>query len=96
VAESLKLPARVWRSVLVEGLLEPDFSPELAKIRTPTLIVWGDQDGLTRSGQAALSAALASPRAVTYAGAGHGVHWEEPGRFAADLAAFVRDLARPA
>jgi pimeloyl-ACP methyl ester carboxylesterase len=44
VRETLKLPARVWRAVLLEGLLEADFSGELAKIQVPTLIFWGDQD----------------------------------------------------
>jgi non-heme chloroperoxidase len=43
VRESLKVPARVWRSTL-EGLLEADFSGELDKIAASTLIVWGDQD----------------------------------------------------
>jgi pimeloyl-ACP methyl ester carboxylesterase len=47
VRESLKLPARVWRAALLEGLLEADFSEELAKIQVPTLIFWGDQ-GLSR------------------------------------------------
>jgi non-heme chloroperoxidase len=89
VRESLKLPARVWRAVLLEGLLEADFSRELANIQAPTLIFWGDQDALTRNGQEALTAAIAGSRLVTYAGAGHGLHWEEPGRFAADLTAFV-------
>ena len=92
VRESLKLPARVWRAVLLEGLLEADFSGELAKIQVPTLIFWGDQDALTRNGQEALTAAIAGSRLVVYAGAGHGLHWEEPGRFAADLTAFVESL----
>ena len=92
VRESLKLPARVWRAVLLEGLLEADFSGELAKIQVPTLIFRGDQDAFTRNGQEALTAAIAGSRLVVYAGAGHGLHWEEPGRFAADLTAFVESL----
>jgi non-heme chloroperoxidase len=93
VRESLKLPARVWKAVLLEGLLEADFSGELAKIQAPTLIFWGDQDALTRRGQEALTAAIAGSRLVVYPGAGHGLHWEEPERFAADLTAFAKDLA---
>jgi pimeloyl-ACP methyl ester carboxylesterase len=95
VRESLKLPARVWRAALLEGLLEADFSGELAKIQVPTLIFWGDQDALTRNGQEALKAAIAGSRLVVYAGAGHGLHWEEPERFAAELTAFVESLVIP-
>jgi pimeloyl-ACP methyl ester carboxylesterase len=93
VRESLKLPARVWRAVLREGLLDADFSGELWKIQAPTLIFCGDQDALTRDGQQAQRAAIAGSRLVVYAGAGHGLHWEEPERFAADLTAFVESLA---
>lgn len=92
VRESLKLPARVWKAALLEGLLEADFSGELAAIQAPTLIFWGDRDALTRNGQEALTTAIAGSRLVVYAGAGHGLHWEEPERFAADLAAFVRSV----
>jgi pimeloyl-ACP methyl ester carboxylesterase len=92
VRESLKLPARVWKAVLREGLLEPDFSVDLAKIRAPTLVLWGDRDALTADDQATLVAMIEGSRLVTYAGAGHGLHWEEPERFAADLAAFVEKM----
>ena len=93
VRESLKLPARVWKAALLKGLLEADFSGELANIEAPTLIVWGDRDELTRNGQEALAAAITGSRLVVYPGAGHGLHWEEPEPFADDLATFVRKVA---
>lgn len=93
VRESLKLPASVWQAVLLEGLLEPDFSEELAKIEAPTLLLCGNQDALARNGQEALTAAIPNSRLVVYAGAGHGLHWEEPERFATDVAAFVETFA---
>jgi pimeloyl-ACP methyl ester carboxylesterase len=90
VGESLKVPARVWRSALA-SLLEADHSGELSKIDAPTLVVWGDRDVLAfRDEQEALAAAIPSARLVVYAGTGHALHWEQPERFAADLAAFVR------
>ena len=40
VAESLKLPARVWKSAL-DGLLGVDDAADLARITAPTLLIWG-------------------------------------------------------
>jgi pimeloyl-ACP methyl ester carboxylesterase len=92
VQESLKVPERVWRAAFA-ALLDTDFSGELGKIKAPTLIVWGDQDGFfLRHEQEALVAAIADAQLVTYPGAGHGFHWEEPARFAADLVAFTAHL----
>ena len=94
VAESLKVPARVWRAALREAHLEADIAGELGAIAAPTLIVWGDRDAIQpRSEQEALKAAIANSRLLVYPGAGHGLHWEEPARFAADLVAFVAELA---
>jgi pimeloyl-ACP methyl ester carboxylesterase len=94
VRESLKLPARVWRAVLREGLLEPDFSGALGKIRAPTVVLWGDQDSMTAGGQDSLVRAIDGSQLVVYAGAGHALHWEEPERFAADLATFAHTVVR--
>ncbi|MGH6902741.1 MAG: alpha/beta fold hydrolase [Geminicoccaceae bacterium] len=93
VEESLKAPARVWRAAL-QGLFMADHSGELQKIRTPTLIVWGDRDEFfSRRDQDALAAAIAGSELVIYPGAGHAPQWEEPGRLAADLAAFAERVA---
>ena len=92
VRESLKAPARVWRAVF-ESFLEADFSAQLGEIKTPTLIVWGDQDAICpRSEQEALAAAIAGAQLVVYSDAGHALHWEEPEGFAADLVAFAERL----
>lgn len=92
VQEALKVPARVWKAAF-EAFLEDDLSGELNTIRAPTLIVWGDRDAiLSRSDQEALAAAIAGSRLVVYDGAGHSPHWEEPDRFASDLASFIENL----
>ena len=89
VRESLKVPARVWQAVF-EGFLGADFSARLGEIEVATLIVWGDRDAICpRSEQEALATAIPGARLVVYPGAGHAPHWEEPERFAADLAAFA-------
>ena len=72
-----------------------DFAPELEKIEVPTLIVWGDRDTFTtRPDQEALNRAIAGSRLAVYDGAGHSPHWEEPARFAAQVASFVDGTAR--
>ena len=92
VQENLRVPAFVWKAT-IEGLMQDDFSQEINQIKAPTLIVWGDQDAiLPRSDQETLAAAIAGSRLVVYPGAGHVFYWEDPGRIACDLAAFIEDL----
>jgi pimeloyl-ACP methyl ester carboxylesterase len=89
VAESLKVPARVWRAAL-QGQMQTDLSAELARIKVPTLIIWGDKDGIcSRKEQDRLATSIRGSEFVPYAGTGHGVHWEQPKRVAVDLRAFV-------
>jgi hypothetical protein len=47
VAELLKVPARVWREVFA-GLLDYDDVDKLGHVTSPTLLIWGDADGLVR------------------------------------------------
>ena len=94
VRESLKVPARVWRAAFA-GLFEDDFAAELEKIAVPTLILWGDRDALARrADQDALLSSIAGSRLAVYQGAGHALHWEQPERFAADLASFIKNQVR--
>jgi non-heme chloroperoxidase len=95
VQESLKVPAHVWRAAF-EGFLEDDFVGEWDKIKAPTLIIWGARDTFCpRQEQDTLLRAIPSARLVVYENAGHALHWEEPERFAADLADFVKSLGIP-
>lgn len=93
VQESLKVPARVWRSAAA-GVSGDDSARELHKIEAPTLILSGDRDELCpRNDQEALTAAIEGSRLVVYPGTGHGLHWEEPERFASDLVTFIQTIA---
>ena len=88
VAESLKVPARVWRAACA-AMFEDDPARELHRIDANTLILWGDRDTIcTRADQDALLAGIVKSRLIVYRGAGHGLHWEEPARVAGDIAAF--------
>lgn len=93
VDESLKTPAWVWRAALA-GLLEADHSAELRRIDRPTLVLWGDCDAFfPRADQDALLEAIPRAQLLVYEGAGHGLHWEEPERFARNVAAFVETVS---
>jgi non-heme chloroperoxidase len=93
IAESLKVPARVWRD-LFAGLRDDQHVAHLESITVPTLLIWGDQDAFVpESDQQSLLATIAGSRLEIYRGIGHAVHWEEPARFAADLTGFVENLA---
>ncbi len=93
VAESLKVPAHVWRAAF-DGFMTEDRGPELARIEAPTLLVWGARDAIcSAADQQRMLAAIHGARLQTYRDAGHAVHWEEPQRFARDLAAFAAEVA---
>lgn len=95
VAESLKLPARVWRAAFAECVFQADHTAALGSIAAPTLLMCGGRDDFARDEQDTLVAALPGASQLIYPDAGHALHWEEPRRFAADLAAFVaRKVAR--
>lgn len=94
-AEVMKVPARVWKEMF-SGLLAYDDLTEVAQITAPTLLVWGDADVLVRRDmQSVLAARIPGARLVVYHGAGHTPRWEDPTRFAADLASFVERALPP-
>lgn len=89
VAESAKLPARVWKALLA-GMTAAEPAVALGRSGIPTLIIWGEKDAyMPRSEQDALVAAIRSARLKTYPNTGHAPHWERPEEFARDVNAFV-------
>ena len=63
VAQSLKMPARVWQSTF-RALLDEDRSDDLARVAVPTAIVWGDQDAFQRQNRAGADGARDSAGAA--------------------------------
>ena len=71
-------------------MLSPDASVQLKKIKTPTLILWGDKETIfPRSEQELLVSGLRNSKLKVYADTGHALHWERPERFAKDLQEFL-------
>lgn len=90
VDESLKLPAQVWKDVL-DGLIATDNADRLDEIQAPTLVLWGDHDGIfPREEQDALVAAIPNATLSVYPETGHALHWERPREFTRELEKFVK------
>lgn len=90
VAESRKLPARVWQTWLAE-MVDAPVPIETGTIEAPTIILWGDQDAYcTPASQEALRAAIPGSRLVTYEGVGHCPHWERPEQATKEIVAFAQ------
>jgi non-heme chloroperoxidase len=89
VRESMKLPAHVWREVMAQ-MVSPEAEVELAKIKSPTLIIWGDKESIfPRSEQDSLMAALRNAVLKVYPNTGHAPNWERPEQVAKDLQDFI-------
>lgn len=77
-AESAATPKQVWTGVL-KGLTMTDWSPYAERIEAPTLILWGDQDGLFgEASQERVRQILPDARHETFEGYGHNMFWETP------------------
>jgi non-heme chloroperoxidase len=90
VAESLKLPARLWREVF-DGLLAYDDTGQLARITTSTLLMWGERDALfPTEDQDRLVGAIRGAKLRIYRETGHCPNWERPEQVAAHLQEFFQ------
>jgi non-heme chloroperoxidase len=87
VAESLNLPARVWRAVLA-GLVS--YRDPARNLGCPIAIAWGDRDGIFgRTDQEQLLHCNPGARLHVFKDVGHTPHWEVPEDFADWLATNV-------
>ena len=89
VAESLKLPPRLWGEAF-DRLLEYEDTEDLPRITAPTLVLWGDRDALfSRDDQDRLAAAIPGAALRVYPEIGHCPNWECPDDLADDLGALM-------
>lgn len=91
IAESAKLPARVWRAAL-DGFLAA--RTDLSAVRCPTLILWGDHDIFPFEQQEAVLRGIPNARLHVESDIGHSMHWEAPETFVREVAAFVNTSRR--
>jgi non-heme chloroperoxidase len=91
-AANLMLPPYARRAMVGRRLNNRDLAK---KLDIPILLLRGERDPvLTESDMTALLALLPTARARTYAELGHSPFGEDPAAFNADIARFVRDVAR--
>jgi pimeloyl-ACP methyl ester carboxylesterase len=77
IADSRKVPARVWRAALEELIA---FTP--GPVAVPTLVIGGDCDlAFSAAEQAAAAAGIPGARLHLESGVGHSLQWEAPERF---------------
>jgi pimeloyl-ACP methyl ester carboxylesterase len=89
VFESRKAPARAWQGALA-GMLAEDHASRLPEIACPTLILYGDGDMyFTPEDQRRFQRLIPQARLKVYPGVGHGLQWEKPAEFAADVGDFL-------
>ncbi len=87
--ETRKVTAAVWRGALAGLLDEP--MPHDAPPDIPTLILWGEDDGIfPEPDQDELHRHYSAAKSSTYAKTGHAPNWEHPTQTASDLANFWR------
>lgn len=92
IRESLKVPARVWKSIGAD-LFKADYVSQLGGYTKPALIIWGDKDVFSpKADQELLNNTFKRSQLLVYKGTGHAVHWEDPVRFADDLVSFVKQI----
>jgi non-heme chloroperoxidase len=95
VRETMKVQAAVWHGAF-GALFDDEQAAGMERIQAPTLLAWGELDAFApRADQDTIAGRVRGARLAVYAGAGHALHWEQPARFAADVAAFAQEIAQP-
>lgn len=89
IAEVQRVPAAMFHA-LARGDGDPEHIDKLRRIKARTLLFWGDKDAMfSRADQDDLLQIIPGSRLLAYPDTGHALHWEQPARFARDLAGFM-------
>jgi non-heme chloroperoxidase len=90
VAESKKLPARIWKTVFNE-LITIDNCDILGRIQAKKLVLWGTRDGIFKKDDQELLTGEMNDVTFVAFDAGHALHWELPGRVAEVIVGFLEE-----
>jgi pimeloyl-ACP methyl ester carboxylesterase len=90
--ETAAVAPHVWRGITRMAMTE-DQRRFLREIRTPTLILWGENDPtFLLAHQQRLQQALPHATFKAYPKVGHNFHWEIPAQVAEDMRAFLEPV----
>jgi pimeloyl-ACP methyl ester carboxylesterase len=94
--DQLVVHHREWESLCLYGWRPYMYNPRLARwlhrIAVPTLVLWGESDGIVSPAYGrAYAAAIPGARFESIAAAGHHPHLEQPEAFVHRLAAFLKE-----
>ena len=88
VAESLKVPARVWREAF-RALLDTDLSARLHALDMPALVLSGGLDEMCHAEEDLFATRVNNVSRKRFDWAGHAPHWEDPVAVAAEILSFL-------
>lgn len=87
--ESAATPRQTWMGVL-RAFTFMDLGKLAPMVKSPVLILWGDQDSLfDAASQPAVKAAYPGAEYEVYAGFGHNMFWEVPDKVGARIGTFL-------
>lgn len=87
IADSARVPARVWKEVLTGLMTYPACE---ADIQAPTLVLGGDRDSVfAPAEQEAVAAKVRGAALRVLPDVGHSPHWENPVQFALEVVGFL-------
>jgi pimeloyl-ACP methyl ester carboxylesterase len=93
MAQSMKVPGRVWRQAL-PAAIDDDRVARLPDVRVPTLLISGDRDAFfPPAEQRRLLRLIPNARLELYEDVGHFLPVEDPIRLASDLISFLDPVA---
>jgi pimeloyl-ACP methyl ester carboxylesterase len=88
--DAAAIPARVWQAIADQSFVGVDLTSMLARIRAPTLLIWGAKDTLVSiSGRQKLQEGIRGSQVRVFESLGHDLFWEDPARVAAVMADFL-------
>jgi len=89
IAEVQRVPAAMFHE-LAKGTTDPRHVEKLGRIKTKTLLLWGEKDSMfSKPEQDDLLKIIPGSRLIPYPETGHALHWERPLRFTRDLTEFM-------
>jgi pimeloyl-ACP methyl ester carboxylesterase len=88
--DAAAIPARVWRAIADQTLIEADYRWMLPRIQATTLLIWGGQDSLmSQSGRNALRKYIVHVQTRIFPSLGHDLFWQDPKAVAASMIDFL-------